>query len=240
MASATTFNLSRNDSAVLSALFDPEASLQRHAGIDQSVRNPYNTGVMSEIEQKEKSALLLINQENPSLTSIANAITELNQIIEQYPKYASAWNNRAQARRMAFSLEDFQNHEEELKQVLDDLFEAIRLASPSTRIESVSPANARVLASAHTHLGHLLLWMSRPNFPLQNVENLATLSGLSHDQLEEMASRHFAMGGQYGNKTAQQLAVKTNPYAKLCGSIVKEALQKEIKDFYSRPSPSSS
>lgn len=27
---------------------------------------------------------------------------------------------------------------------------------------------------------------------------------------------------------AQQISVKTNPYAKMCGSIVREAIQKEI------------
>ena len=49
------------------------------------------------------------------------------------------------------------------------------------------------------------------------------------DQLEEMASRDFFFGGQYGNEIARQLAVQTNPYAKMCGAIVKEALRKEVE-----------
>jgi len=49
---------------------------------------------------------------------------------------------------------------------------------------------------------------------------------------EELASADFAIAGRYGNKTARDLAVKTNPYAKLCGQIVREALQREIKTYY--------
>ena len=51
-------------------------------------------------------------------------------------------------------------------------------------------------------------------------------------QFEELASRDFSVAGRYGNKTAQQLAIKTNPYAKMCGQIVKEALRQEITDYY--------
>jgi hypothetical protein len=55
------------------------------------------------------------------------------------------------------------------------------------------------------------------------------LRGLGADQLEEMASRDFFFGGRYGNKVAQQLSVQTNPYAKMCGAIVKEAMRKEVE-----------
>ena len=50
--------------------------------------------------------------------------------------------------------------------------------------------------------------------------------------MEEMASRDFGFGGRYGNDTARQMAVKTNPYAKLCGSIVREAMTKEVREWY--------
>lgn len=38
----------------------------------------------------------------------------------------------------------------------------------------------------------------------------------------------FQQGGRYGNEIARQMAVKTNPYAKMCGAIVKEAMRKEM------------
>ena len=37
----------------------------------------------------------------------------------------------------------------------------------------------------------------------------------------------FAMGGRYGNEIAKGLAVSTNPTAKLCGQMVREAMKKE-------------
>jgi hypothetical protein len=58
-----------------------------------------------------------------------------------------------------------------------------------------------------------------------------TLTGLSSTALEELASRDFTLGGRYGNKVARQLSVQTNPYAKACGAIVKEALRKEREEF---------
>ena len=64
------------------------------------------------------------------------------------------------------------------------------------------------------------------------MANVPALRELSSQGLEEAASHELALGGRYGNETARQLAVKTNPYAKLCGSIVREALTKEISDFY--------
>ena len=54
------------------------------------------------------------------------------------------------------------------------------------------------------------------------------LRGLTAGELEEMASRDFFMGGRFGNKVAQQLAVQTNPYAKMCGAIVQEAMRKDF------------
>ena len=56
----------------------------------------------------------------------------------------------------------------------------------------------------------------------------AQLLGLSREDLEEFASRDFAMGGMYGNESARSMAVRTSPYAKLCGAIVKEAMKEEM------------
>lgn len=41
----------------------------------------------------------------------------------------------------------------------------------------------------------------------------------------------FALNGRYGNKVSEQLPFRGNPHARLCGSIVKEALQKEVMSF---------
>lgn len=53
----------------------------------------------------------------------------------------------------------------------------------------------------------------------------AQLRGLSRNDLEELASRDFTMGGRYGDESARGMAVRTSPYAKLCGQIVQEAMK---------------
>lgn len=66
----------------------------------------------------------------------------------------------------------------------------------------------------------------------------AQLLGLSCHDLEEMASRDFAMGGLYGDESARSMAVKTSPYAKLCEAIVKEAMKEDmLRDGRSSGSP---
>jgi hypothetical protein len=57
----------------------------------------------------------------------------------------------------------------------------------------------------------------------------APLRGLSREIIEEMASRDFALGGRYGDEGARAMAVRTSPYAKLCGEIVKEAMKGEVR-----------
>lgn len=47
-------------------------------------------------------------------------------------------------------------------------------------------------------------------------------------RLEELASRDFFLGGRYGNRVAGELAVRTNPYAKMCGEIVRGAMGREM------------
>lgn len=54
------------------------------------------------------------------------------------------------------------------------------------------------------------------------------LQGLNQTELEEWASRDFERGGRYGNKAAAEMARATNPYARLCGSIVEGAMRREM------------
>ena len=54
---------------------------------------------------------------------------------------------------------------------------------------------------------------------------------MSPDALEEMASYDFTLGGRYGNPVAKELAVRTNPYAKMCGAIVRDAMRAEIEGW---------
>lgn len=224
--------LSTNDSSVLSALFDPESSLSRNALIKDSLPDGTNLENLKYLQRCELDALVPINGESPSADEIEASISKLTGIIDTNPDYASAWANRAQARRMLFRDEELPSHAATVQRILEDLSQAIKLATPENTTRPLSSSYARVLASAHTHRGYLLLLASKSDTHQQMLNCTPGLEMLSSEQLEEAASREFALGGRYGNDAAKQIAVKTNPYAKLCGSIVKEALTKEISDYY--------
>ena len=141
-----------------------------------------------------------------------------------------------------------------IKGVLDDLDEAIRLISPSTSYpasgqvssdatpippppQNISQQQARLLSVARTHRGYTLLQLAaRASTSPTKSESPQTLTSrhpfqsLSKAQLEEMASHDFAVAGRYGDKTAKEAAVALNPYARMCGAIVKNAMKEEF-DF---------
>ncbi|OAX78174.1 hypothetical protein ACJ72_07520 [Emergomyces africanus] len=146
-------------------------------------------------------------------------------------------------------IRDVQQEEEELaNMIFSDLSTAITLLTPSSsssssssKTISLSPLHSRILASAHTHRAYILYRAARslststststatPTAPLPRPLSLPHhLRSKSAQQLEEMASMDFQLGGRYGNDIARQMAVQTNPYAKMCGAIVKEALRKEM------------
>ncbi|EXJ80925.1 hypothetical protein A1O3_07213 [Capronia epimyces CBS 606.96] len=237
------FNLSKNDACVLSALFDPESSLSNSMTVQ--VRDiSREEGHLSALQEQEQRALRPLNQATPARSDIELCVSQLSAIIADNPSYASAWNNRAQARRMLVADADLSRSPAAVAEILQDLAQAIELATPGRATSSMPSSNsgsgsssissleARVLASAHTHRGYLLLLASKSDQTRMMLHAVPGLRDLPRDRLAEAASRELALGGRYGNETARQLAVKTNPYAKLCGSIVREALTKEIMDFY--------
>ncbi|KIW32334.1 uncharacterized protein PV07_03888 [Cladophialophora immunda] len=224
--------LSANDFSVLSALFDPESSLSSTVQVDNSKRDDQTHSNLRRLREQERLALRSVNQEQPQQTDVEHSISQLTEIITNAPSYASAWNNRAQARRMLVKDEDLPRSPDIVAQIFQDLAQAISLSTPTGPNTTLSGFDAKVLASAHTHRGYLLLLASKSEDNQKMLAAVPHLNALSTEELEEAASRELGIGGRYGNETARQLAVKTNPYAKLCGSIVREALTKEISDFY--------
>lgn len=229
MASATW--LSRNDSAVLGALFDPEASLSSACQSLPSTGSTYDDLTMQQIRDVEQQALRPVHTDSPSPAALQQTIASLDRLVECYPKYAAAYNNRAQARRMTYDIGELYDHHDTLNSVLADLAVAIRLASPKDGLDAVSSDGAKVLAAAFTHRAFLLYSASRLQSPSTTLALVEGMSGMNGEKLEELASRDFAAGGSYGNKLARQMAVKTNPYAKLCGSIVKESMRREMESY---------
>jgi hypothetical protein len=85
----------------------------------------------------------------------------------------------------------------------------------------VSEYQARILRTAYSHRAFLYLKAS---------ETGTTLRGLGKSELEELASGDFAAAARYGDEAAREMSVRTNPYAKMCGAIVKNALREERKE----------
>jgi hypothetical protein len=133
-------------------------------------------------------------------------------------------------------------------QTLADLAKAIKLASPRSPSAAVSPHQARILASAWTQRGAVFLSVAR-GLKRAGLERLPSVSlvasageevvvkygedraeewmGWDRMRFEEEGSRCFYVAGLYGSEVGRAMAVMANPYARLCGAIVKEAIRGE-------------
>lgn len=174
-----------------------------------------------------------------------SCVARLGDLISEHPNYASARNNRAQAARRLYGdgmllvggktepqplLDDAT--EDERRQmagiVLSDLDQAISLLTPKSPFAALSPQQAKTLSLVYTqraaiyHATSKLMLSTRLIVPDGRKEAM-----WERLDFEEAASRDFTMGGRYGNEVAKGLAVSTNPTAKLCGQMVREAMRKE-------------
>jgi hypothetical protein len=182
---------------------------------------------------------------------------DLGDLVAEHPRYASARNNRAQALRRLYSDSMLvrsssgqnlaQSQEALLPEtspeasaeaaatVLQDLDKAISLLTPMP-YTPMSPQAARTLSMAHTQ--RAALYHRTTKLMSQESDHRVMLDAerpelrWSKLEFEEAASRDFALGGRYGNDIAKGLAVSTNPTAKLCGQMVREALRKEYGNGY--------
>lgn len=210
MLSPPSTGLSPRDAGVLSLLFDLEPRpLSQH--FDQLQVLPKAPSLASqqltEIQLAERCAIQLAEK---GLTEEAERL--LSDCIEKYPTARpSLWSNRAQVRRLTNNT----------RGALSDLSQAIWLGTPPQNATVACDA-ARELSFAHAHRATIYLLAARG-------EIYAPLDEESPERLEEKASYDFAMAGKYGSELARAMAVRTNPYAKLCEAIVQTALSKEIQ-----------
>jgi hypothetical protein len=225
-------SLSSRDNLVLQSLFDPEASSAPATETSPATTSlpHFSESVFSTIEGREHSTLRPLASEQQSRPVIYGVIQELSQLVDEYPQYASAYVNRAQASRLLIDVEDLFtcDHASQSARIFDDLSRGIEFATPSNPSDGVSAHQSKVLATAYTHRGFLLLKVTDMVKNGQAVYGLDSLASAKSADIEEIASEDFARGGRYGNALGKQMAVRTNPYAKMCGAIVKDALQQEI------------
>lgn len=242
--------LSKADSKVLAQVFDPESAPTRvevlvHPDLPADPRI-LDAELLLKLKSREKEAISIIEQfeknVGPHQTSkdaaFRAALAIIDDIIDSHPEYASARNNRAQLRRWRFGdrntlcqKKSDVDGEKSAAAVaaVNDLTASVKLVSPARPQDGVSPAQGRLLAQSYTQLG-ALYYAAFKDLDTDVIMEVAELDGSSwtKDRFEEEASRSFYLGGLYGNEVAKALAVHTNPHAKLCGSIVKEAMRKEL------------
>lgn len=253
--------LSLADAKILTQVFDPESGpAKAEIIVDPSLpqdQHITDAALLGELRSREKAAIKLIEGYESSQDRTAKpkddayraALQLLDEIIEEQPLYASARNNRAQLRRWRFGdrnmicqhrIRKDAGRSQAASAAVHDLQQAVSLASPARPQDAVSPAQGKLLAQTHTQLGALYLGASKDlassqdesdNDPLEVMLEKST--SWTKERFEEEASRCFYLGGLYGNEVAKALAVHTNPHAKLCGGIVKEALRKEFAEVAS-------
>lgn len=237
------------EDSALKSLRDRELAIIRR--IQGSTSESNNTFSTQEASSSSLTPIKILEQ----------AIDDLSSLITEHPDYPPLHANRAQALRVLIQSKTSSTNDADkdaaifhpenkdlATKLLSDLSKAISLASPvptgtNQNNTSVSSAQHRLLSNTHMHRGYLLLKAGKIRKEEEEAETdqghqerggpEQLLAIASRDQLEEMASQDFFEAGRYGNEVAKQLSVVTNPYAKMCGAIVKEALKKEIEEFQS-------
>lgn len=227
-------SLSANDARILNALFDPEtlpssvAKSKDASAIDDSLPpHPTISSAQLSILETQQNDLVRQIPSDSSTRTIDSAVKSLDDIISSWPKYPSAFLNRAMLRRMkieaSLSKEAniFSAPQSDIESLFIDLAQVIHLSLPaSSPTAPVSPYQARMLRTAYSHRAFLYLKASEKGIELK---------GLGKSDLEELASKDFAAAARFGDEAAREMSVRTNPYAKMCGAIVRNALKEERK-----------
>jgi hypothetical protein len=253
IAMAKSLRLTKNDDTVLSQIFNPESAPSPAILVDLTMAaDPHVTDEHIELaETALKEPRGSIRREEV----LHEAYRGLTDLIDAYPFYASARNNRAQLVRLQYGEPVLVSDNTAISpsqvassilSAFSDLSIAISLLSPSLLKAAVSPSQCRTLAQAHTQRGALYLATSKAlcsqSNTLANAPHLKALiteqSSWTRQDFEEAASKDFFMGGRYGNNIAKVLAVHTNPTAKMCGQMVQEAMKREYSTLHSSTSHS--
>ncbi|KAK7746869.1 hypothetical protein SLS53_002057 [Cytospora paraplurivora] len=203
--------------------------------------------IVMELQQAEfQLAGLRPRTEADPLDLYKGCVAALDKLISANPSYASARNNRVQANRRLFgdgvlvagvqpsdspliARPDPEEKRSVGSQILLDLDICVSLLTPDVPNPRLSRQAAKTLSSAHTQRAAIYLQTSKMLVRGGVLEVAPERKEASWQKInfEEAASLDFALGGRYGNDIAKGLAVSTNPTAKLCGQIVREALKKE-------------
>lgn len=137
------------------------------------------------------------------------------------------------------------------KEIFDLLVKAVELAMPKEMVYEndsngadngadslqgpryiVSKRQANCLSSAYYQFASLLLTKAAKIEKYLSHRPGCSSSGFLFSQkelLESRASNYFFISGAFGNRIAADLSGKVNPYAKLCGNMVKQSIIEQFK-----------
>ncbi|KFY95977.1 hypothetical protein V498_02979, partial [Pseudogymnoascus sp. VKM F-4517 (FW-2822)] len=186
--------------------------------------------LLQTIQTLESAALKPLNTASPPASTTTTAIDALSSLIKTYPEYPSAYNNRAQAKRLLHG-SDLTVREAEESGMMADLAEAIRLCTPAK-----TGLQADILAKAYTQRGAVLLLTSTTMRARESGEagegavQALVMGAKSADEVEEMARADFREGKRWGSEVAGEMDVKMNPVRKMCGEIVREAMVRDLRE----------
>ncbi|KAG6037418.1 hypothetical protein E4U41_005155 [Claviceps citrina] len=256
-------DLSTRDANVLEKIKDPESNPAAGVVIDESLpRDPHvaDSADYDKLVARERTIIRDIqavesgfsqsqsqsqDANESAIQGYAQCRAELDALISEFPRYASARNNRAQITRRLYGdallldittdmpaplveQPDAAERRAAAAGALDDLDRSIALLSPPTPSAPISPQAARTLSMAHTQRAAIYLRTSKllPHRSL-DVHDDRPEARWSPVDFAHAASHDLARGGRYGNRIAKGLAVSVNPTAKLCGQIVRQAMKDE-------------
>ena len=232
--------LTLNDNTVLAQLFDPEAAPSSNIVVDPSLpEDPIirDSADLSRIRSEEKTIIrkvesVLQNSLSEVTKGLEQARADLERLLEQHSQAAFLLNDYAQIVRLQYGdqiLVSSMKDRDLASKALNSLDKAIAILSPPTPHDAISPAQSRTLAQAYTQRGALLHAASKALTSNPSLRIIVPSLKLNTAvDLAEAASKDFFMGGRYGNEVAKGLAVHTNPTAKLCGQMVKDAMRREL------------
>lgn len=187
--------------------------------------------VYDQISAQEQQAIkLALNSQD-----IDDAAEILEKIIALDPRYASAYNNLAQVYRIKLEVKDdiiekFLLYEK----IVVCLKNCLSLCEPTLvdngeECRTMSSCQKTLLRQCYTQLSLVHLQMSHEKKLLQlaiTADSTNSLATLIADpwSLDSAIYTYLERAGLYGNVFAEFLAPYKNPYAQVCGQIVREAL----------------
>ncbi|RMZ87001.1 hypothetical protein DV736_g5771, partial [Chaetothyriales sp. CBS 134916] len=138
---ASAVQLSRHDSHVLNLLFDAESNQKSEQSSHASGALAQQTSCETDLQTREKVILATLNLDKPDIGVIDAAINDLTKMTTENPDYASAYNNRAQARRMKYGDEGLLTDLKALAETVKDLAAAINLSTLENEIGPPAPGD---------------------------------------------------------------------------------------------------